>query len=150
MSERIIKALMQLFAIIARPGVDGSDRRAIVASFLMQQLNNELVREYLASFDEYYEIYQKKQSITSKRRKSISLSSVKVLRICTEINEELTQKQKLVVLFRLLEFIKSDVEEETKQEMEFVATVADTFHISEEEYNTIKDYIFLNEEEIPH
>jgi ABC-type multidrug transport system ATPase subunit len=150
MSERILKALMQLFAIIARPGVDGSDRRAIVASFLMQQLNNELVKEYLTLFDDYYEVYQKKQSITSKRRKSVSLSSVKVLRICTEINEELTQKQKVVVLFRLLEFIKSDVEEETKQEMEFVATVADTFHISVEEYNTIKDYIFLNEEDIPH
>lgn len=150
MSERILKALMQLFAIIARPGVDGSDRRAIVASFLMQQLNNELVKEYLAVFDEFYEIYQKKQSITSKRRKSISLSSVKVLRICTEINEELTQKQKIVVLFRLLEFIKSDVEEETQQEMEFVATVADTFHIPEKEYITIKDYVFLDEEDIPH
>ena len=50
----------------------------------------------------------------------------------------------------MLEFIKSDVEEETKQEMEFVATVADTFHISVEEYETIKDYIFLNEEKIPH
>ncbi|MCK4662983.1 MAG: ATP-binding cassette domain-containing protein [Bacteroidales bacterium] len=149
MSERILKALMQLFAIISRPQVDGSDRRVIVASFLMQQLNRELVNEYLKVFDEYYAIYQKKQTETKKIKKSISLSSVKVLRICTEINKELTVKQKIVVLFRLLEFIKSDVEEKTEQEMEFVETVADTFHISTDEYNRIKDFVFFPNNTIP-
>ena len=45
MSERILKALMQMFAIIAR--VDGIDDngRLIVQSFLKQQLNQELVEQ---------------------------------------------------------------------------------------------------------
>ena len=40
MSERILRALMQMFAIIAK--VDGADNseRQIVESFLKQQLNN--------------------------------------------------------------------------------------------------------------
>jgi len=52
MSERILRALMQLFAIIARvDGVNNSGRN-IVQSFLKQQLNQELVDQYLALFDE--------------------------------------------------------------------------------------------------
>ena len=44
MSERILKALMQLFAIIAHPTSDESDRRVIVESFLKRQLNQETVK----------------------------------------------------------------------------------------------------------
>jgi hypothetical protein len=38
-------------------------------------------------------------------RKRTSLNSVKVLKICTQVNEELNQRQKFVVLVHLLEFI---------------------------------------------
>ena len=146
MSEKILKALMQLFAIIARPEQDGSDRRTIVEAFLQQQLNKELVKEYLTIFDNYYEIYQKK-SIKSKKEKNISLSSVKVLKICTEINQELTQKQRLVVLFRLYEFIKIGGQV-TAQELIFVSTVADVFNIEEDEYLLIKDFVLYSFSEI--
>ncbi|MFH2096370.1 MAG: ATP-binding cassette domain-containing protein [Bacteroidota bacterium] len=149
MSERILKALMQLFAIIAPPESNASERRQVVGSFLRQQLNQELVEEYLKVFDDYYQVYQEKQSDTKKRKKSISLSSVKVLKICTAINEELTQKQKIVVCFRLLEFIKSDFQEITEQELEFVETVADTFHIDRTEYNRIKAFALYTFNEIP-
>ncbi|MCK5822550.1 MAG: ATP-binding cassette domain-containing protein, partial [Bacteroidales bacterium] len=147
MSEKILKALMQLFAIIARPEQDGSDRRNIVEAFLQQQLNKDLVQEYLKIFDNYYEIYQKK-SIRSKREKNISLSSVKVLKICTEINQELTQKQRLIVLFRLYEFVKIGGQV-TAQELIFVSTVADVFNIEQDEYLLIKDFVLYSFAEIP-
>ncbi len=149
MSERILKALMQLFAIIAPPESEAAERRRVVGSFLKQQLNQELVDEYLKFFDEYYGIYQSKQSDKKKRKKSISLSSVKVLKICTAINEELTQKQKVIVLFRLLEFIKSDFQEITDQELEFLETVSDTFNIDRIEYNRIKAFALYSFDEIP-
>jgi hypothetical protein len=38
---------MQLFAIIARPESNKTDRRAVVASYLQRHLNQELVKEYL-------------------------------------------------------------------------------------------------------
>jgi len=61
MSEKILKALMQLFAIIARPESSKADRRTVVESFLKRQLNIELVQEYLKVFDELYRIHQEKQ-----------------------------------------------------------------------------------------
>ena len=133
MSERILKALMQMFAIIAR--VDGIDDngRLIVQSFLKQQLNQELVDQYLAIFDDFLEAHHqvtKKKDGTAKRT---SLNSVKILKICTQINGELTQVQKVVVLLRLIEFINSNTEI-AEQEMEFVTTVAETFNIDDEEF----------------
>ena len=54
MSEEILKALMQLFAIVSRPGSDASERRLRVKSFLNRQLNQELVAEYLDTFDGFF------------------------------------------------------------------------------------------------
>jgi len=141
MSERLLKALMQLFAIIANPNSSQEGRRPIVESFLKQQLNQELVVEYLQLFDNFFQTYQKKQSSTSKRNKAIALSSVKVLTICTVINQELTQKQKIIVLIRLLEFINTD-EDITEQEYEFISTVSDTFNIEKDEFEALQQYIF--------
>ena len=95
MSESILKALMQLFAIIAPPESNAKERRLVVGSFLKQQLNKELVEEYLKVFDTFYDEFQKRQSVKKRRNKSIAVSSVKILKICTQINEELSQKQKI-------------------------------------------------------
>ena len=149
MSEKILKALMQLFAIIARPDSSRSDRRTVVESFLNRQLNQELVQEYLGVFEEYYTLHQEKQKESSKRILRISSSSVRVLKICTAINEELAQPQKIIVLIQLLEFVKSDSEEITQQEMEFINTVAETFNVPEDEYNEIKDYVLFSFDQVP-
>lgn len=145
MSESILKALMQLFAIIAHPEdeeVEGeSDRRSVVESFLKNQLNQELVREYLKVFDYYYNLHQEKQSEKSKTKKRTSSSSVRVLKICAQINEELTQQQKIVVLFRMLEFVKTAEGDVTEQEMAFISTVSETFHVPEDEFELICNYV---------
>ena len=148
MSAGIIKALMQLFAIIARSGgnenVDtGKD---IVAVFLRQQLNKELVNKYLMVYDEYVEASQPKRAKTKdKTRKRTSLSSVKVLRICTQINEELAQKEKFFVLIRLLEFIAA-FDHTSEQEWEFVQTVAETFNIERETYEDLRELVAIEAE----
>ena len=140
MSERILRALMQMFAIIAK--VDGVNNtgRLIVQSFLKQQLNQEQVDTYLKIFDEYLESHQqasKKKDGTAKRT---SVNSVKVLKICTQINQELEQTQKVIVLIRLLEFIYSS-NEISEQEYEFVVTVADTFNIPHDEFILLKSFV---------
>jgi ABC transport system ATP-binding/permease protein len=139
MSERILRALMQMFAIIAK--VDGVNNtgRQIVQSFLKQQLNLELVETYLRIFDEYLESHQNASKRKEGAAKRTSLNSVKVLKICTQINQELEQPQKVIVLIRLLEFIYSS-NEISEQEYEFVLTVADTFNIPMEEFQLLKSF----------
>ena len=151
MSERILKALMQLFAIIARPEDDsGNDRRTIVESFLKEQLNTALVIAYLKVFDEYYEEYQKRhQDGTKKTKKINAFISVRVLRIANDINQELVQSQKVIVVIRLLEFIKSGKDNITEQELEFVEAVATSFNIPIEEYELIRLFVLNSLAQIP-
>ncbi len=148
MSERILRALMQLFAIIAR--IDGitNTGRNIVQSFLKQQLNQELVDQYLALFDEYLESHHSVSKKKDGSAKRTSLNSVKVLKICTEINKELEQNQKVIVLVRLLEFICSS-NEISEQENEFVTTVAETFNIPGEEYLSLRSFVEEKSEKFP-
>lgn len=140
MSERILRALMQMFAIIAK--VDGINNtgRQIVQSFLKGQLNLEQVETYLKIFDEYLESHQNSSKKKEGAAKRTSLNSVKILKICTQINQELEQPQKVIVLIRLLEFIHSS-NEISEQENEFVLTVADTFNIPMEEFNLLTSFI---------
>jgi len=140
---------MQLFAIIARPESNRSDRRSVVESFLKRELNQELVDEYLRIFDHYYKIHQEKQKVKEKRVRRISSSSVRVLKICTEINEDLTQQQKIIVLYQLLEFARSDGEVVTDQEMAFINTVADTFNFPESEFDEMAEFILNPIEALP-
>src|SRR3989304_240407 len=140
MSERILKALMQMFAIIAK--VDGitNTGRNIVQSFLKQQLNQEMVEQYLKLFDQFLEDYHKVSQRKEGAAKRTSLGSVKILKICSQINTELEQKQKVVVFVRLLEFIYSS-NDISQQEYEFVQTVAETFNISDEEFKRTMEFI---------
>tara|TARA_B100000795_G_C22806003_1_gene444954 strand:- start:4827 stop:7994 length:3168 start_codon:yes stop_codon:yes gene_type:complete len=148
MSERILKALMQLFALIAKVESVNNDARSVVETFLKQQLNAELVQRYLDLFEEYLEQYQKlSKRKEGKERKRTSVNSVKVLRICTQINEELQQKQKIIVLLRLLEFIFAG--DYSEQEIQFVTTVADTFNIPEGEFRESMAFVVSNDQNIP-
>jgi ABC-type multidrug transport system ATPase subunit/uncharacterized tellurite resistance protein B-like protein len=139
---------MQMFSIIAK--VDGINNtgRQIVESFLKQQLSAEQVATYLKIFDEYLESSQAASKKKEGAAKRTSLNSVKVLKICTQINQELEQTQKVIVLVRLLEFIYSS-NEISEQENEFVLTVADTFNIPHEEFIALKSFIEDKQEIIP-
>jgi ABC transport system ATP-binding/permease protein len=152
MSEKILKALMQLFAIIARPESNTTDRRSVVESFLRRQLNQELVEEYLKVFDKFYEESQEKQSEVGKRVKRISSTSTRVLALCSVMFEELSEKQRVVVVYQLLEFVKSDTNPCTtisEQEMAFITTVADVFRIANDEFKNLCDFVLGMFEQIP-
>jgi|LakMenEpi03Aug12_release.lakeMendotaPanAssembly.Ray.scaffolds.fasta_scaffold05561_12 ABC-type multidrug transport system ATPase subunit len=144
MSESILKALMQLFAIITRVDSGNVIGRNIVEAFLKQQLTQELVHQYLKVFDDFIESIHNLKDESSARKK-LSTNSVKVLRICTQINQELTQAQKIVVVIRLVEYIKANGEI-SEQDREFVDTVASTFNIEQKEYVDL--YTFINSNQL--
>jgi ABC-type multidrug transport system ATPase subunit len=140
MSEKILKALMQLFAIIAK--VDGVtvNGRNVVQVFLKQQLNQDLVDAYLRLFDQHLEEQpERKRTVDPTKKRASVKDSVRVLLICTQINEELTQKQKIIVVVRLLEFIKANGIL-SPQEIEFINTVASTFNVEDNEYTALMNF----------
>ena len=149
MNESILNALMQLFAIIASINRDGPSKlaREIVKSYLSRQLNQNLIEKYLELYDAHIATYTPYDD-KKKRRKKLSSSSVKVLKICDKINSSLNQKEKFIVLIRLLEYIIEDGDI-TPNENDFIITVADIFNISMDEFKNIKFFVLNKIEEIP-
>ena len=156
MSERILQALMQLFAIIAKVDISEDNEeisadessKNIVKLFLQQDLTSELVSQHLTIFDDFIKERHGTSRKKDSKRKRTSVNSVKVLRICTQINEELEQRQKVIVLIRILEFVFADDQHSTK-EFEFAETVADTFNIEKEEYQEIFEFVKAQEKNLP-
>jgi len=137
MSEKILKALLQLFAIIAKGEAVGEgarpDNAAILERFLRKQFSSEMAAAHMARYQAFVQAFHASGGQSRTGRKRTSLNSVKILKICTQVNEELNQRQKFVVLVHLLEFIQSN-DEVSEQEAEFVSTVAETFNIGQEDF----------------
>ncbi|MBX7124541.1 MAG: ATP-binding cassette domain-containing protein [Cyclobacteriaceae bacterium] len=137
MSEEILKALTQLFAIITKQdGGVTENERGFVLNFFQQELDQSSIDEYIRLYDEFsgYGKEEERNKLTSVR------DSVKTLGICKKINKTLTQKQKVVVLIKLLELIGSD-RNFTPQRLEIINTVSTVFNITQDEYKLIESFI---------
>ncbi|HTF80438.1 MAG TPA: ATP-binding cassette domain-containing protein, partial [Cytophagales bacterium] len=143
MSEEILKALMQLFAIILKQDeAVSNDEKLFVERFLKQQLNPEMVAEYYALFESFLSEGAQEPGGEEKKKKLTSVKdSVKTLSICKKINKTLTQKQKIIVLIRLFELIGQRGESEGgSRRKEIVHTVSDVFNINQTEFNDIENF----------
>ena len=144
MSEEILKALMQLFAIIAKQdeGVESSERE-YVQNFLTQQLNDEAVPEYMALFDEKAGLNDNSGKSDKVKLTSVK-DSVRILGICKKINKTLTQKQKIIVLVRLFELVNAD-RKFSEQRMAIIHTVSEVFKLTRDEFRNIESFVIYNE-----
>ena len=134
MSEKILRALIQLFALAANAESLTAHSRQIVEAFLRQQLSSDLVTKYLAVFNEYLAKQQEDRN-REKTGETVQDHSEEILRICRDINLELNVRQKYIVLIRLIEFIHASGEAVTEQENSLVSTVAGVFKIPEADYS---------------
>ena len=146
MSEEILKALMELFALIVKQdrGILLNERE-YVSGFLNKQLTSDAVKEYLTLFDEHAGPVMQKSNISEPTAPSVK-DSVKILGICKKINRTLNQEQKVVVLMRLYELVNTD-RQFTLQRMNIINTVAEVFKISVPEFAAIEQFVKNNSPE---
>jgi len=151
MSDQILRALMQLFAIIAKIDevsekngqtieIQSTKSKEIISGFLKSELSSSDVAKYISIFNEF--LIATRETLVSKNKdhKRTTLHSVKVLRICSQINKELTQRQKIIVLIRIFEFIDRD-DYRSEKEMSFVKIVSESFHVPNDEYELLRDFV---------
>ena len=144
MSEEILKALAQLFAIISKQGGGVTEKeRRFVIDYFRNELDTKTLEEYIELYDKFSSTNGKQES--NKDRKGLKkmtnvLDSVRTLKLCRQINKTLSQKQKFIVLVKLLEIVNSD-RNFTPQRMEIINTVSDVFNIPSEEYKLLENFV---------
>src|SRR5690349_6083219 len=139
MSEEILKALTQLFAIITKQdgGVTQKEREYVI-NFFRTELDQDSVKEYLELYDQFSG-YGKTEEDGKAKLTSVK-DSVRTLGICKKINKTLTQKQKVVVLIKLLELVGTD-KNFSPQRREIINTVSEVFNIVQNEYQLIENFV---------
>jgi ABC-type multidrug transport system ATPase subunit len=149
MSEEILKALMQLFALITKQdGGIGKKETDYVNRFLIQQIGVESAPAYLRLYQETARADETIEDAEPEEGKKLTsvLDSVRVLKLCRKISKTINQRQKMVVLVRILELVNTEYNL-TEQRLGIIQTVADIFRIGSEEYNSIFTFVTRSETE---
>ena len=134
MSEELLKAIIKLFAIVAKEDEVTSDEREQIKTFLNENLSDKLVPGYLKQFEDYAD------SIIVKKDVDIEEEQRNIESICGEINLGLTQKQKIVIIVELTGIILADGEI-SKREEELVRSIAHAFNVPNEEVGLVKSFV---------
>ena len=136
MSEPLLKAIIQLFAIVAKEDAVTEQEREQIKAFLNDHLNKNSVERYLTEFDLYCETIINVSDLEEERKH--------IADICNEINKELTQKQKIVIILELVGIILADGHI-SDREQELVKSIGQSFNISEKEIELIETFVISKE-----
>lgn len=110
MSEELLKAIVQLFAIVAKERIT-DDERANIKEFLSLHLNQEAIRYYLQLFDDFCKTSKRMAPATTE------LSNVdeetaqfvddwaQIMQISKKVNQALTMQQKAVLVLKIIELV---------------------------------------------
>ena len=100
MSEPILKAIIRLFALVAKEDLVTRQERDHIKSFLLDHLGQSSAEGKLKLLDQYIEEVERSMS---PQQEMEFINSV-----CGSINKEVAQKQKLVIMTELMSVVLAD------------------------------------------
>jgi ABC-type multidrug transport system ATPase subunit len=114
MSEELLKAIIQLFAIVARERIT-EDERTKIKEFLSVHLNREATNYYLKLFDEFCQTHEinTRQELSSLDEDTQQFVDdwARIMQIVKQVNQALTMQQKMVLIIKIIEllFVDNDI-----------------------------------------
>lgn len=129
MSEPLLRAILRLFAVVAKEGDVTHQERDQIRIFLEEHLSQSSVDPYLKFFDEY-----------AKNLSGSAGDIQKIRQLCQEINPALTQKQKIVIILELVSIIQADGHI-SETEAKFVSIIGESFKINPPEIDAITMFV---------
>jgi ABC-type multidrug transport system ATPase subunit/uncharacterized tellurite resistance protein B-like protein len=131
MSEPVLKAIMRLFALVAKEDSVTAQEREHIEAFLTDHLNQKSVASHLMLFDGYCNEFTK----TSATREDLLINE-----ICDSINKEVDQKQKTVIMIELMCIILADGSISLREE-NLAQKIGNSFNISTVDIDLIKKFV---------
>ncbi|HYG21123.1 MAG TPA: ATP-binding cassette domain-containing protein [Ohtaekwangia sp.] len=137
MSDPLLKAILRLFAAVAKEDEVTHHERDQVRTFLEDHVSRAAVESYLVFFDEYIRSMPPKSG-----EPGADLNQVNML--CAEVSPELTQKQKIVILLELMNIVQADGTISAHEES-LVKAIGTNFKIDAAESEAIKAFVLGKE-----
>ncbi|HMG90434.1 MAG TPA: ATP-binding cassette domain-containing protein [Chryseolinea sp.] len=133
MSEPLLKAILRLFAVVAREDEVTHQEREQIRVFLDEHLSQGAVESYLGVFDEYIRLLPAKTGELAPELKRLE-------ELCKDINPDLTQKQKVVIILELTNIVQADGNISSR-ETELLYAIGSNFKISTTEIEAIRTFV---------
>ena len=145
MSEPILMALVQLFAIVAASGQQANreSTRTIISSFLKPHLSSQELDEYLKLFDELLFFHQPMDETDDAHD-----TAGKISEICLRVNKGLQLRDKMIVFLKFLEYLEEEHGRRvtgsislTEDENRYLQIIGETFNLPEPLFNNCFSFI---------
>lgn len=130
MSELILKAIIRLFAVVARQDGVTEQEREQIKTFLKEHIAEGMIEYYLSLFDEY----------TKPGTHSAQADTHALQQECDEINRGLTQKQKVIIVLELERIVLAD-EKISAREEELMHIICESFKVKEDDLTSIRQFV---------
>jgi len=145
MSEPILMALVQLFAIIAASvsKTVSENSRNILEAYLRQHLNSSELSEYIKLFDELVFFHQPEED-------NLTLMDVseQIAGICLKVNKGLHQRDKIIVFVKFIEFLDEGFKSQLAGQPEveklaenYIRTIGNSFNLKESEFTETLNFV---------
>ena len=133
MSEQLLKAILRLFAVVAKEDEVTHQERDQIRIFLEEHVSYSSVESYLQMFDGFIGSLPPKTGDISTEIHSVNA-------LCQQVNSDLTQKQKIVIVLEILNIIQADGSI-SGRENELVFAIGNNFKIAAKELEAIKTFV---------
>ncbi len=144
MSEELLKAIIQLFAIVTRERIT-DDERNNIKEFLGLHLNRDAIKYYLNLFDEFASSYRVEQEAPGGSNVDVETQQfvddwAKIMQITKKVNQALTMQQKQVLIVKIIElvFINTDISE---RHSNLIFYIGQALKIDQHDVKELRDFV---------
>src|SRR5690606_14553588 len=143
MSEELLKAILQLFAIVARERVTDAERTNI-KEFLGLHLNREATNYYLKLFDEFaatshIDERQDLRNVDQDTQQFVD-DWAKIMRIVKQVNQALTMQQKVVLIVKIIELVNAD-DDISERQANLVFYIGQSLKIPQSDIQALQSFV---------
>ena len=139
MSESLLLSLIELLAISTKFRKDRERVASVITFFLKNQLDVINTDKYLSVFAAHYKTVSKN---IKKGDEYLPTDSSRTVIICSQLNKELTQQQKINILFMLFSAVENG-RSVSEIELQFLKTMSEVFYINDEDFYTAFSFSIL-------
>lgn len=143
MSEELLRAIVQLFAIVAKERIT-DDERANIKEFLSLHLNQELTRYYLSLFDDFCKANKR---IAEEQDNALDVDTqefvddwAQIMQIVKKVNQALTMQQKAVLIIKIIELVFAD-QHLSERQSNLIYYIAEALKIPARDFKAMKTFV---------
>ncbi len=142
MNEELLKAIVQLFAIVAKERIT-DDEKLNIREYLAVHVSQELLEFYLQLFEEYSKQKQQAElALADTDDETVEFVGdwAKIMDISKQINEGMTQQQKLVLVLKMIELMLADGDISERQN-NLIFYLGEVIKIEQKDINDIINFV---------